>query len=94
MDFRYHTEHDDLRASLRGFLHQTAPAARVREVAAGDGCDISLWRRLCTELELPGLHLPEQYAGAGGSLVEAAIVFEELGRALTPVPMAATVFAI
>lgn len=94
MDFRYHTEHDDLRASLRGFLHQTAPAARVREVATGDGCDISLWRRLCTELELPGLHLPEQYAGAGGSLVEAAIVFEELGRALTPVPMAATVFAI
>lgn len=94
MDFRYHTEHDDLRAALRGFLHQSAPAARVREVAAGDGCDISLWRRLCTELELPGLHLSQECGGAGGSLVEAAIVFEELGRALTPVPMAATVFAI
>ncbi|MDZ7882557.1 MAG: acyl-CoA dehydrogenase family protein [Mycobacterium sp.] len=94
MDFRYSTEHDDLRASVRGFLGRTAPAARVRDLAAGDGCDGNLWRRLCTELELPGLHLPEHRGGAGGTLVEAAIAFEELGRALTPVPMAATVFAI
>ncbi len=94
MDFRYHTEHDDLRASLRGLLHAVAPPARVRETAAADGHDRGLWRRLCADLELPGLHLPPADGGAGGTLVEAAIVFEELGRALTPVPLAATVFAI
>lgn len=94
MDFRYRTEHDDLRASLRGLLRTVAPPARVREAAAGDGHDRQLWRRLCAELELPGLHLQEADGGAGGTVVEAAIVFEELGRALTPVPMAATVFAI
>ena len=94
MDFRYSSEHDDLRASVRGFLHGFAPTRRVREVAAADGHDRQLWRRLCSELELPGLHLAEEDGGAGGTLVEAAIVFEELGRALTPVPLASTVFAI
>ena len=94
MDFRYGIEHDDFRASLRGLLREVAPGTRVRDVAAGDGHDPELWRRLCADLELPGLHLPLDCGGAGGTLVEAAIVFEELGRALTPVPLAPTVFAI
>jgi alkylation response protein AidB-like acyl-CoA dehydrogenase len=91
MDFRYSTEQDDLRASLSGFLRETAPLARVREAA---GHDEPLWQRLCSELELPALHVPLEYGGAGGTLVETAIVFSELGRALTPVPLAATTFAI
>jgi alkylation response protein AidB-like acyl-CoA dehydrogenase len=91
MDFRYSTEQDDLRASLSGFLREAAPLPRVREAA---GHDEPLWQRLCSELELPGLHVPLEYGGAGGTLVETAIVFAELGRALTPVPLAATTFAI
>lgn len=94
MDFRYGTEHDDFRASLRGFLRSAAPPDQVRAVSAADGHDQRLWRRLCTELGLAGLHVAERRGGAGGTLVEAAIAFEELGRALTPVPLAATVFAI
>jgi len=94
MDFRYSTEQDDFRASLRGFLRDHAPAARVREVAARDGHDQRLWQRLCGELELPGLHVPPEYGGAGATLVETAIAFGELGRALSPVPFAATTFAI
>jgi len=94
MDFRYSLEQDDFRAVLGRFLCEQAPVAGVREAAARDGHDRRLWRRLCTELQLPGLHAPEEYGGAGGTLVETAIVFEELGRALTPVPLAATTFAI
>ena len=94
MDFRYDTDHVDLRASLRGFLDDAAPMSRVREVAAVGGHDEAVWRRLCTELEVPGLHLPEKWGGSGATLVETAIAFEELGRSLTPVPLAATVFAI
>jgi len=94
MDFRYSTEQLDFRNSLRGFLRESAPPARVREVASAGGYDEQLWRRLCRELELPALHLPAEHGGAGGSLAEAAIVFEELGRSLTPVPLATTVFAI
>lgn len=94
MDFRYSTEHDDFRAALRGFLRDNSSLARVRDVASADGHDRNLWRRLCTEFELPGLHHPQNCGGAGGSLTEAAIAFEELGRALTPVPLAATTFAV
>lgn len=48
---------------------------------------------LITELELVALHAPPEYGGIGGTLVETAIAFEELGRALAPVPFAATTFA-
>jgi alkylation response protein AidB-like acyl-CoA dehydrogenase len=91
VDFRYSTEQDAFRASLSGFLREAAPLARVREAA---GHDRLLWQRLCSELELPGLHVALEYGGAGGTFVETAIVFSELGRALTPVPLAATAFAI
>ena len=94
MDFRYSTEQIDFRSSLRGFLREAAPVSRVREVAANGGHDEQLWRRLCTELELPALHIPLEYGGSAGTLVETAIVFEELGRGLIPVPLAATMFAI
>jgi len=94
MDFHYGTEQDDFRAALRGFLADHAPPARMREVAAADGHDRRLWQRLCTELELAALHAPAEYGGVGGSLVETAIAFGELGFALTPVPFAATTFAI
>jgi alkylation response protein AidB-like acyl-CoA dehydrogenase len=94
MDFRYSIEHDAFRASLRGFLQDQAPPARVREVSAQDGHDSRVWRRLCTELDLAGLHVPPEYGGAGATLVETTIAFAELGRALTPVPLAANTFAI
>ncbi|MBI2701151.1 acyl-CoA dehydrogenase [Mycobacterium gordonae] len=94
MDFRYSTEQDDFQASLRRFLRQQAPPARMREVTADDGHDRRLWQRLCGEFELTALHTPSQYGGVGATMVETAIAFSELGRSLTPVPFAATMFAI
>ncbi|UXA04722.1 acyl-CoA/acyl-ACP dehydrogenase [Mycobacterium sp. SMC-2] len=94
MDFRYSTEQDDFRASLASFLREVSPRTRVREAAAADGHDRLVWQRLCGELEPLGLHVPPEVGGAGGTLVETAIVFSELGRALTPVPLATTTFAI
>lgn len=91
MDFRYSTEQDDFRASLSGLLQDAAPLARVRQAG---GHDAQVWQRLCSEMELPGLHVPDEYGGAGATLVETAIAFGELGRALTPVPLTASTFAI
>jgi len=91
VEFRYSTEQDDFRESLGGFLGDAAPQAGVREAA---GHDPQLWQRLCGDMELPGLHVPLEYGGAGASLIDSAIVFSELGRRLTPVPLAATTFAI
>ncbi|OBK22311.1 acyl-CoA dehydrogenase family protein [Mycobacterium asiaticum] len=84
MDFQYSTEQDEFRAVLRGFLQR--PSA--------EEYDAALWQRLCGELELPGLHIPAEYGGAGATLVDTAIACTELGRALAPVPFATNAFAV
>ncbi|MBB3600547.1 hypothetical protein FHT40_000180 [Mycolicibacterium sp. BK556] len=94
MDFRYNTEQLDFRDSMRAFLREATPLSWVRDIAGAHGHDERLWQRLCRELELPGLAVPTEYGGVGGTLVESAIVFEEFGRALTPVPLASHAFAV
>ena len=47
----------------------------------------SAWPRLCKEIGVAGLAIPERYGGAGAGLAETCIVMEELGRNLTPAPM-------
>ena len=93
MDFRYSTEQDDFRASLSGFLRDSAAplGCEVREAAghdprSGNACAASWSCRDCTSRA--------STAERAATLVETAIVFSELGRALTPVPLAATTFAI
>ena len=53
----------------------------------GVGYDPVLWRRLCQEIGVAGLALPECYGGAGAGPVETSIVAEELGRDLTATPL-------
>jgi alkylation response protein AidB-like acyl-CoA dehydrogenase len=72
-----------LRDAVRSLLarHQAPP---------GDGepgYDLGLWRRLCQEIGVAGLALPECYGGAGAGPVETSIVAEELGRDLTATPL-------
>ena len=56
--------------------------------ARGDaGDDKSLWRRLCGEIGVAGLAIPQRYGGAGAGPVETHIVMEELGRGLTCSPL-------
>ncbi len=45
-------------------------------------------------MDLPGLHMTPEYGGAGAALIETAIAFTELGRAMTPVLFPTTTFAI
>jgi alkylation response protein AidB-like acyl-CoA dehydrogenase len=51
------------------------------------GCDPVLWRRLCGEIGVAGLAVPDCYGGAGAGPVETHIAAEELGRDLTPTPL-------
>ena len=59
-------------------------------MATAEGYDPAVWRQLSDELGLPGIHLPEQYGGAGFGMVELCIVAEELGRALLCAPYFST----
>jgi len=82
----------DLRAMLRGFLADKLPSAAVREAIEdpAHGSD-HLVRALAVDLELAGLSVPTRYGGTGGTAVEMAILFEELGATLLPGPFFSTV---
>jgi alkylation response protein AidB-like acyl-CoA dehydrogenase len=54
------------------------------------GCPDELWKRMA-ELGWIGLALPEAHGGAGLGLVELAVLLEEMGRVLAPVPFLSTV---
>lgn len=94
MDFALSDEQESLRSSVQAMLDKKSSLERVREVCLdGDGFAADLWSTLAGEYGLTGLAVPETWGGAGASLVEVAIVQEQLGYHLTPVPYFATVLA-
>jgi alkylation response protein AidB-like acyl-CoA dehydrogenase len=93
MDLMPTAEQDAIRDSVRAFLDAELPMSRVRalcgaEPAAYDG----LWRA-AAELGFFGLALPESVGGAGYTLTEEMVLFEELGRVLAPGPWLGSVLA-
>lgn len=83
-------ERDDLRAMVRAFARDHFPLEEVRRVSGTQaGYDPAVWSRL-GQLGLPGLLVPPGHGGAGCGLPEAAVVLQELGRALACVPYLST----
>ena len=71
-----------------------ASPAAVREAMASErGYDESLWKLLCEQVGAAALVVPEELGGAGGELADAAVVLEELGKALVPTPLLGTTLA-
>ena len=65
------------------FFDEVSPASTVRafvEAEAPFARDV--WQRASTELGLMGVHLPEEFGGAGFGARELGIVCEEMGRTL------------
>jgi alkylation response protein AidB-like acyl-CoA dehydrogenase len=80
-----------LRESLREAFARLSPPAEVRtQMATAQGWDPEVWRRLCRELGLAGLMVPEELGGGGFSAAELGVVFEEAGRVLLCAPLLAT----
>ncbi len=86
MNLSFSEEQNVLREMLRGLCREYAPLEVVRAMEDDPtGYPAELWKQLGA-LGLLGLLIPEAYGGAEQSLLEAAIVYEELGRALAPSP--------
>ncbi len=86
MDLDFTEEQEMLRETVRNVCEKLSPAEAVRELEDDPvGYSAELWKQL-GELGLLGMTLPEQYGGAGMSMLDAAVVYEELGRALAPTP--------
>lgn len=91
LSFVFSSEQEMLRETVRSFLADKAPMSRVRTVMETDaGIDLDVWSALA-ELGMLGIHIPEEFGGAGFSVQELGLAVEELGRALTPVPYLSTV---
>ncbi|MET7333738.1 acyl-CoA dehydrogenase family protein [Nonomuraea sp. NPDC005650] len=86
MTLLYSEVEEELRTAVRGLLADRCPPAAVLKRIESDPYDLDLWKTLAGEIGVAGLLIPEQYGGAGASASEAAVVLEELGRGVAPVP--------
>ncbi|HEX5068471.1 MAG TPA: acyl-CoA dehydrogenase family protein [Myxococcota bacterium] len=86
MDLDFSEEQTVLRDMVRGVLAEHSPIEVVRRTEDDPiGYPEALWKQLA-EVGVTGILIPESFGGAGQTLLEAAIVYEELGRALAPTP--------
>lgn len=86
-DLLYTEEEEALRAAVRDLLtdHCAAPAVIARTETDAPH-DLALWKTLAATMGLAGLLVPEELGGQGATHREAAVVLEELGRSVAPVP--------
>lgn len=91
MSILFDEVHQDFRTHVRKFMDVTSTSARVRTLIDSEtGFDAAVWSKMAHELGLQSLIIPEQYGGAGATVVELAIALEEAGRGLHSSPLLAS----
>ncbi|MFJ5787574.1 MULTISPECIES: acyl-CoA dehydrogenase family protein [Streptomyces] len=86
-DLLYSDTEDALRDAVRSLLTDRAGHRTVLDrIETGDPYPAGLWSALAAGIGAAGLLVPEKLGGQGASHREAAVVLEELGRAVTPAP--------
>ena len=86
-DLLYSDTEEALRDSVRRLLaDRCGPDAILSLYDAVRQDFSSVWRTLAAYLGVAGLLVPENLGGAGATAREAAVVMEEIGRAVAPVP--------
>ncbi len=94
MDLARAEEQVQLATTVRALLTKRSDSAAVRAASeSADGYDTALWQALCEQIGVAALAIPEEYDGFGASLVETAVVLEELGANLAPNPLLASTLA-
>jgi alkylation response protein AidB-like acyl-CoA dehydrogenase len=87
LDLLYTEDETELRKAVSALLAARCDAASVAAMYDGDRAAVDrTWRGLAGEIGAAGLLVPEELGGAGASAREAAVVQEEAGRAVAPVP--------
>ncbi|WP_314219469.1 acyl-CoA dehydrogenase family protein [Streptomyces zaehneri] len=86
-DLLYSEEEEALRAAVRDLLadHCDAPGVIARTESDAPH-DLAAWKALSDGMGLAGLLVPEALGGQGAGHREVAVVLEELGRSVAPVP--------
>jgi len=90
VDFALSAEQELLKKEVRHFLETECPKSMVKKLEASEvGYSPEMWKKMA-DLGWLGLILPEAYGGVGGSLLDLAVLLEEVGRATFPGPMFST----
>ncbi|MFL6238624.1 MAG: acyl-CoA dehydrogenase family protein [Actinomycetes bacterium] len=92
MDFTLTEEQTELRQLASDLAQRITPERVEASEATPENFDRALWGDLA-QAGLLGISLPEEVGGHGLGLVEYALVAEQLGRAVAPVPFVWTVAA-
>jgi alkylation response protein AidB-like acyl-CoA dehydrogenase len=86
-DLLYSEEEEALRAAVRDLLTDHCdPAGVIARIESDTPHDRATWKALTDGMGLAGLLVPEAQGGQGATHREAAVVLEELGRSVAPVP--------
>jgi len=82
-----------LRLSIRDvFRAECSPRAVLHHIEGGGGVHETLWKQ-AGSLGWTSLALPEAFGGLGLGLDALAVLYEEAGRAVAPIPLLATLLA-
>ena len=86
-DLLYSDAENELRSAVRSLLQdRCGPHDVLARTETAQTYDTALWAVVAAELGCGGLLIPERSGGAGATCREAAVVAEETGRAVAPVP--------
>jgi alkylation response protein AidB-like acyl-CoA dehydrogenase len=86
-DLLYGEAETELRAAVRALFDDRSGWRDVlARTETPETYDSGLWQALAADVGCAGLLIPEGQGGAGASYREAAVVAEESGRAVAPVP--------
>src|SRR6478736_4414100 len=90
MDFAISEEQVALRDLAATILSEQLPTDRLRDIEAGDDWFAAdTWAELA-KADLLGLSLPEAQGGGGYGFFELALVLEQVGRTVAPLPVLST----
>lgn len=92
MNFDFSDEQKFLQKTTREFLEDRSPLTSCRQaLESGLGWDHELWKG-AAEMGWLGTAIPDRFGGAGLGYLELAVIAEELGRALAPIPFGSSVY--
>ncbi len=91
MDLSLSERQQMLKTSAREFMEKEYPWQKVQEVLDTPASFTPETQKQVAGLGWTGLPFPEDFGGAGGDLIDLAVLLEEIGRGLLPVPYTSTV---
>ena len=88
MDFTFDEQQQEIQGLARRILERVTHE-RLKELETAGAWDRKTWADLAAA-NLAGVAVPAEHGGLGFGLIETALVLQEVGRAVAPVPALAT----